>query len=183
MNRHEADTLIAAIKGLMSDKPEVVATGPTGAKLVRPEPATRADDAWLGNKPTHEKEWSADFEEKLYQRFKARLIDECRVDPILLELLTNRPEIVIDVEPRVMSLDGSSLRGRLARLMASGFFATAKTQSACRAELRRTGTDVNSGQLSTSVNDFVKDGFLTRDGDGYVLAAGIKITEREVVAR
>lgn len=119
--------------------------------------------------------------EDIYQHIKSRLIDECRIDPLLLHLLTQRPEIVVEVEPRVVSIGGASLRGRIARLMATGWFSELRKQGAVRSELARTGSDVNSGNLSTAINEFVRDGFLTRESDGYRLAPGIKVTEREVV--
>jgi hypothetical protein len=172
MTKDDAETIIKCIRSLVDDGKarEVVAQSPDGAKLVKPSAppmVPRGNDVDL---------------EKLYDAFKARLIDECRVDPILLQLLTQRPEIVVDVEPRVVTLDGSSLKGRIARQIAAGFFDTPKTQGACRTELRRTGSDVNSGNLSTAFNDFVKDGYLTREGDAYVKAAGLKITQKELVA-
>lgn len=165
MNQKEAETLIATIRGL-------VTTQAAGGAL----PATPSA-------PPAKASLSRADEDELFQRLKARIIEDCRIDPILLQLLVSRPEIVIDVEPRVVTLEGGSLKGRIARLVAAGFFATAKTQGACRAELRRTGSDVNSGNLSTAFNDFVRDGYLTREGDSYVCAPGLKVTEREVIAR
>ena len=78
-------------------------------------------------------------------------------------------------------MDGSSLKGRVARLLAGGFFAEAKTQGATRTELKRTGTDVNTGNLSKAFADFLSDGLLERGpSDTYQAAAGIKVTERTV---
>jgi hypothetical protein len=119
--------------------------------------------------------------EKLYQAFKARLIDECRIDPILLQLLTQRPELVVEVEPRVVTLDGSSLKGRVAQLIAQGWLAEKRTTSGIRHELVRTGPDPGGGgRLSETLNGLLGDGFLVRAGDGWLQAPGIKITERQL---
>lgn len=124
---------------------------------------------------------SPDLQEQLYQSFKNRMIDEARVDPVLLHLLTTRPELVVEVEPRVVELDGDSLRGRVARLLAAGWFKERRSTSSVRSELSRTGADPGGGgRLSEALAGLQRDGFLTREGDGWQLAPGVKITEREL---
>lgn len=119
--------------------------------------------------------------ERLYQYIKNRIIDECRIDPILLELLTTRPEIIVSVEPRLVELRGDNLKGRVARLMAAGWFGQQRATSSVRQELARTGSDpVGGGTLSDVLGNFVKDGFLIRVGGGYAFAPGVKVTEREL---
>lgn len=183
MNAKEAQVLIETIRGLIDGEKhqaerarDVVATGPTGVKLVKQQqtPVTA-----IGEAGAEAADAPRDFE-KLYQRIKARLIKDSNDDPILMALIARGNELLVQVEPRRVTLDGSSLKGRIARQMASGFFNAAKTQGACRTELRRTGTDVNSGNLSTAINDFVRDGFLTREGDGYILAPAVKVSEQEL---
>lgn len=195
MNQKDAQILIDTIKGLVGGEPtrETVATGPNH-KLVRPVPAgtqmlnpvgikdfdgaQALVDAILRNSHLVKK-----LAEALFPLMQVGIIDACRIDPLLIELVQSRPEIERSVEVRKIQLDGSSLKGRIAGLMASGFYAGPKTQGATRAELRRTGGDVNSGSLSTAMNDYVKEGFFTREGDGYTLAPDIKITDREVATR
>lgn len=124
-----------------------------------------------------------DFE-ALYQKIKRRLIDECRVDPILLTLLTTSNAIEVQVEPRVESITASTLRGRVARLMASGFFKETRVTFAVRKELTRTGADPGGGgALAGHLSTFVADGFLVRDGDGFQMAPGVKVTENILEAR
>lgn len=122
--------------------------------------------------------------ERLFVYIKNRIIDECRIDPILLQLLTARPELVVEVEPRIVTLDASNLKGRVARLMAAGWFSTQRATSAVRRELARTGADPGGGgSLSDVLNNYVKDGFLVREGEGqFVFAPGVKVTEREIKA-
>lgn len=124
-----------------------------------------------------------DFE-ALYARIKRRLIDEARVDPVLLHLLTKgSPEMVVHIEPRIEEVTATTLRGRVARLMAAGWFAGARATSAVRKELARTGTDPGGGgTLGDVLSKYVVDGFLTRDGDGYLLAPGVKVTEHRLEA-
>lgn len=122
--------------------------------------------------------------EDLYQKFKRRLIDECRVDPILLRLLAVAPEIEILIEPRVEQMNGSTLRGRIARLIGAGYFKEPRATGTVRKELARTGPDPGGGgTLGDNLGAFVRDGFLTREGGDYLVAPGIKVTETVIEAR
>lgn len=119
--------------------------------------------------------------ERMYHAFKNRLIDDARIDPILLKLLTTRPELEVEVEPRVVTLDGSTLKGRVARLMAANWFQTTRATAAVRKELARTGSDPGGGgTLGSVLAEYVRDGFLVREGEMYVQAPGVKITEKEL---
>lgn len=82
-------------------------------------------------------------------------------DPGVLRVLTEKPEIELAIERKVIQVDGSSLKGRIAKLIASGFFNEGKTQSGTRSELKRTGSDVNQGNLWKTLASLVSDGFLT----------------------
>ena len=74
------------------------------------------------------------------------------------------------------TIDGTSLKGRVARLIASGFFDEARKQSPVRGELKRTGSDVNDGNLYRNLQEFVKDGFLTNESDkSYRAVDGMKV--------
>lgn len=122
--------------------------------------------------------------EELYQKIKRRLIDECRVDPILLSLLTTSNAIEVQVEPRIETLTGTTLRTRVARLMAAGYFKETKRTGTVRTELGRTGADPGGGgQLAGILADFVRDGFLQRDGEGFQIAPGVQVTEKVIEAR
>jgi len=117
--------------------------------------------------------------EALYQMFRARFIDEARTDPVLLKLLVAQNEIVVEFEPSVIELDGSTMKGRVARLIAAGWFSTTRTTGGVRKELARTGADPGGGgTLSDNLSALLRDGFLVRDGDGWLQAAGVKVTQR-----
>ena len=117
--------------------------------------------------------------ERLYQMFKARFIDEARLDPILLQLMTVRPEIVVEVEPRIVTLEGSTQKGRIARLIAAGWFKEPRKVGTVRQELARTGPDPGGGgTLGDNLAALQRDGFLVFEGGGYAAAPGVKITDR-----
>lgn len=97
-------------------------------------------------------------------------------DPGILRLLTEKPKIDITVERKSIEIDGSSLKGRLANMIAIGFFNEGRTQSGTRSELKRTGPDVNQGNLWKTLAALVADGFLTLEsGKEYRAVEGMKI--------
>lgn len=192
MKKHEAEKLIAVIrelaKDLEEDRPlkagEVL---PVRTSLDRPHQQMNAEQqrevariqaaGIAGKIPT---EAAVDFE-VLYQKIKRRLLDELKVDPIFVRLLASQPEIMVEIEPRVVEMDGASLKGRIARLMAAGWFKDARKSGSVRTELARTGSDPGSGgRLSEALTEYVNQGFLTREGEGYTLAPGVKVSEKRL---
>lgn len=122
--------------------------------------------------------------ERLYLRIKNRIIDEAHLDPVLLKILTTRPEIIIDVEPRVLELKGDSLRGRIGRLMAAGWFADKRDVGTVRRELARTGADPGGGgTLGAVLKEFQRDGFFVLEGSEFKMAPGVKVTDRALEVR
>jgi len=68
---------------------------------------------------------------------------------------------------------------RYSRLMAAGWFKDARKSGTVRSELARTGSDPGSGgRLSEALTEYVNQGFLTREGEGYTLAPGVKVSEK-----
>lgn len=123
-----------------------------------------------------------DFE-ALYQKIMRRLLEQLRVDPIFLRLLAAQPEVVVEIEPRQVTVDGSSLKGRIARLIVAGFFKEIRKAGQVYSELKRTGTEPNSGNVSKALADFVADGLLTREGtEGFLVAPGLKVSEKVLTA-
>jgi hypothetical protein len=117
-------------------------------------------------------------DEALYQAIRARILED---EPILLRALTTHPEIVVEVTPRVMTVEGSTMKGRVVRLMAGGWFGHAREVGEVRRELARTGTDPGGGgALGIMLSKFVVDGFFIREGNAFVLAPGVKVSEREL---
>jgi hypothetical protein len=93
--------------------------------------------------------------------------------------MTVRPEIVVEVEPRIVTLDGSTQKGRIARLIAAGWFKEPRKVGTVRTELARTGPDPGGGgTLGDNLAALQRDGFLVLEGGGYAAAPGVKITDR-----
>jgi hypothetical protein len=93
-----------------------------------------------------------------------------------LRVLVERPELQVTVTRKQITIDGSSLRGRLARLIANGFFVEPRTQGAARSYLGRIGSLPNSGQISTTFAELVRDGFLMMESSStYVEVPGMKV--------
>jgi hypothetical protein len=198
VNKHEADRLIAVIRELAEEDiaPLKLTAPPAAPKngriVLDPKPAAPVSDkalaadiagghSILGHYPPAS--ITAEQMEKMYQQFKARLLDELPTDPVALQLLTTRPEIVLEIEPRVVTLNGGMLKGRVARLIASGWFASVRATSACRRELARTGADPGGGgNLSAMLSELKREGFLVESGGSWVAAPNIKITERTIEA-
>ena len=96
----------------------------------------------------------------LYEDFKRRLLAE----PAVLRVLSMKPELIVEVERKTVTVDGTSVKGRVAKLLASGFFKTAQGQGDTRTALRRTGPDINTGTLSKVFAELLADGFLEKYG-------------------
>lgn len=117
-------------------------------------------------------------DEALYQAIRARILED---EPILLKALTTHPELVVEVTPKVVTVEGSSMKGRVVRLMAAGWFDEPRETGDVRKELARTGTDPGGGgTLGIMLNRFVVDGFFIRQGGAFVLAPAVKVSEREL---
>lgn len=115
-------------------------------------------------------------DEALYQAIKARILDELPNEPVLLRIVEGRSELLVELTKDTVTIDGTSLKGRIGRLIANGFFDDGQTQGATRSELKRTGSDVNQGNLWRTINDLVKSGFLTNEsGNTYRAVAGMKV--------
>lgn len=123
--------------------------------------------------------------ERLYQSFKARLLEELPVDPVLLALVVTRPEIRMILHPREFKLDTTTLRGRICKLVADGVITTAPIKRAeINAALSRTGATPAGNRFSEAVTSLVNEGVLVRgDDDGiYMAAPGLKITKDAIEA-
>ena len=180
MKRHEAEKLIDCIQSLV-DMPVVGGKRKDDRSVDDPPVAPRPDSSERPPDTGVLVLEDVDFE-KLYQRIKARFIEEAKIDPVLLHLIAAQPQVVVEVEPRVVEINASSLKGRLARMMAQGFFKEMVSSGEIRRELMRTGS-APGGTLARELTGLVNDGFITREGEGFRLAPGVKASERELVAR
>lgn len=109
----------------------------------------------------------------IYDSIARRLQAEA---PAILKVLTLRPEITVEVERKTVTVDGTSLKGRVARLLAKGFFQEARTQGNTRSELKKTGPDINTGHLSKLFGELLIDGFFQKEtADSYVEVPEMKV--------
>jgi hypothetical protein len=115
-------------------------------------------------------------DEAMYQAFKARLIEELPSDARVMEIIVSRPELRVRVKRHVIEIDGSSLRGRIGRLIAEGFFGQARTSAQLLDELLKRGADRPSNiELGLELKALCEMGFFTRDNKWYSLVAGMKV--------
>lgn len=174
MKRHEAEKLIETIRSFVDDGRPPTVDG-------KPAKATGEVPPAEPPRPGGKLSIDTDQLEAIYQQIKRRLIDDCRIDPILLQLVTQRPEMVVEVEPRIVQVDGATMKGRVARLLAAGWFKEGRTTYAVRMELSRTGNDPGGGgSLAGKLGELREEGFLVRDGEGWLAAPGLKVTERTI---
>lgn len=96
--------------------------------------------------------------EALYQTIKARLAKEA---PGILKVLTVRPELEVKVERVRIEASGDSLRGRIARLIAEGFYERGQSAPGTQKELARRGNDPGPANTYKELDALAMLGFLT----------------------
>jgi len=94
----------------------------------------------------------------------------------------SRPEIVIELRPRMISYDGSSAKGRIAKMIADGLLDEPCKPGVIIKEFKRTGGEIHPSRLSNYLSEFVSDGMLIRDDGLYQKAPGRKVTKTELQA-
>jgi hypothetical protein len=115
-------------------------------------------------------------EEALYQRFKVRLLKEAQRDPKVMQVFLSRPELSVEVERQVIRVDGRTLRGRIARLIADEFFSQARTSAQVLDELLKRGADRPSNiELGNEMKVLCDMGFFTRENKWYSLVTDMKV--------
>lgn len=116
-------------------------------------------------------------EDELYEKFKQRLIREA---PGLLKVIAKQPELVVEFEREILQIDGKSLAGRVARLVAQGFFDAAQSNAAASKEINRTGAQAHPGNVHKEITKLVAMGILHRaDGKCFIVAPGAKVQVKE----
>jgi hypothetical protein len=122
----------------------------------------------------------------IYRYVKAQLMKE----PALLRIALSQPELEITITHNTITATGDDLRGKIAQLIASGFFDNGVTGAAVMKELNRLGHAPGVGTLYDELRALTTLGFLTaeqgkdarkRDVTMYQTSktAKIRIIERE----
>ena len=151
-----ARTLLAR-EGMRNGPPPTTAPPPVGAKAS----AVRSDAG----------DWMT--VDALYAEIKARLIADAREDPRLLEVIASQPAIRVKVERHTIQVDDSTLRGRLALLIADGFFDDAKESGKAFAEVTRRGFKTAHPNVARELQELARMGFLTRSNKWYQAVPGM----------
>jgi hypothetical protein len=100
-----------------------------------------------------------------------------------LNVSVDRPEITVTVARKLIDLDGSTLKGRLARMVAEGWFDEAKTGNSAYNELQRCGFATAKPNVYRELDALAKLGFITKEtSGGYLAVAGMKVNLRETEA-
>lgn len=109
-------------------------------------------------------------EEALYQRLKARLIEET---PAILKVLKTVPEIHVETRVEVIELTDKTLRGRLAIMIKDGYFDEKVTGNAAFVTLKKTGFRTAKPNVYKECDNLTSMGFLIKD-DGYEAVQSMK---------
>lgn len=121
------------------------------------------------------KGWTV-VEEDLYQKFKARFIAELKDEaPQILKVLATAPELEVTTHVKVIELSDETIRGRVAMLVADGFFDDATNANSAFRELVRTGVKVATPSVYKECDALAGLGILTKEKDGYRVAPGAKV--------
>lgn len=110
------------------------------------------------------------------------VIEQIRRDPALLaEVSALQPEIVVRTRKQVVELDGSTLRGRLALMIAADFFASTVTGNAAFNELQRRGFATAKPNVYRELDKLAEMGFVLKQPEGgYQAVPAMKISRQTI---
>jgi hypothetical protein len=110
--------------------------------------------------------------ERMYQAIKERLIREA---PKIISLLRVKPEIDVEVKREKIVLTTKTTKGRVAALIAEGFFAERRGNSEVKAKLAEQGWSEAPPNISNAFKDLTRMGFLRDVGGRYQEVADMKV--------
>jgi len=120
--------------------------------------------------------------EEVYAHIRNMLLADGQMLAAVAKVQASRPEIVIELRPRMISYDGSSAKGRIAKMIADGLLDEPCKPGVIIKEFKRTGGEIHPSRLSNYLSEFVSDGMLIRDDGLYQKAPGLKVTKTELQA-
>ena len=118
-----------------------------------------------------ERELGSDFE-ATYQLIKSRLLQEAPA--LLLKVTKVAPEIEVTVKRETLAMTTETLDGRMAVLLADGFFDTRKSNTEVREGLAARGWPEAPPNISKSFGRLTRMGFLRDVGGRYQAVEGVK---------
>jgi hypothetical protein len=101
-----------------------------------------------------------------------------RKDPAIIQLLREIPEMRVKTTRPILSIDGSTMQGRLCQLITEGFFKKPQSAKLATAEAVRRGwchPKTPMMRVQDPLDKIAGMGFLTREADGYLVVPGMKI--------
>lgn len=112
---------------------------------------------------------------QLYEYVRQRLIDDA---PHILKTLVKRPELVVEVTIEEIVIDGSTLRGRIAQLIADKWFDDSKRNVEVLNKLAESGYKTAHPQVSMEMKALAQLGYIQITGEGYRAVPDMKIRIR-----
>ena len=103
------------------------------------------------------------------------VLDRLRSEPELLSVRCRDKTIAVNVEPVRVEIDGSTLRGRICRLIVAGFMDEPRTGNTVFNELKRAGARIAKPNVYRECKQLAEWGFLTiENGGGYAAVPQMK---------
>lgn len=113
-----------------------------------------------------------EISEQLFRTIKRRLIAEA---PTLLKVLATKPEIDVEVTRETVQIDGKTWLGRVAQLVAEGWFDSPRKGQVVFEEAKRRGATGVGPRAYEACDKLLGMGFLTKESDGYLAVKGMKV--------
>lgn len=114
--------------------------------------------------------------ENWLQQVREKILQDADVQAALVKIMAVRPEIVVELHPKTVTIDGDSPRGRLAKMIAQGLLDQPVKPGVIVKEFARTGQSVHPSRLSEYLADFMSMGIVTREESGtYQKAPGVVV--------
>lgn len=116
-----------------------------------------------------------------YEALYAYIIDRARSEPpATLAVLISKPEIEVQFKREVIQVEGTTVRGRIAELIADGFFDSRKTGGAIYSAVISVGLTCSKPAIYQTCDDLTVKRFLTKTKDAgrhiqYQAVAGMKV--------
>jgi hypothetical protein len=117
----------------------------------------------------------------IYRHVRDRLSADLRtgkMDLVILEILSERPEIAVNVKRRTLEMSDESTDGRIALLISQKFFDSPQDGGTITKEFKRRGWFDQKSSNAAVIKPLAKItemGFLIRDGNQYQAVPGMKV--------
>ncbi len=168
------ETELRALRGNHTPTREPVKTGKVAGEVPLGSPASVPDSsAQPATEPVVLGDW-------LYRQILDRLLQDLPEHPTALRILANRPEITVELKKQTVTLDGKTLRGRLAQLLAENFFDSGANGNKAFNELQKRGFSTAKPNVYRELDTLTEMGFLLKLETGYQAVAGMKVNLVEV---